>query len=52
MTALGKGSVLEEPSQGTRPNPAAHVLSRGVYLYHHLKGEHASENIVEVPQDL
>lgn len=36
----------------THPNPEAQIFSGGVYLYHHLEGEHASENIVEIPQDL
>lgn len=36
----------------THANPGAQLFSEGFYLYNHLKGEHASENIVKIPQDL
>lgn len=36
----------------TRPKPEAQVFSRCSYLYNHLKGEHASENVVKIPQHL
>lgn len=36
----------------THPNPGAQLFSGSFYLYDHFKGEHASENIVKIPQDL
>lgn len=36
----------------TFPNPEAQVFSRDFYLYNHLEGEHAREDVVKIPQDL
>lgn len=47
----GEGTVLEAQT-GDPSSPRVQVHSSCSYLYNHLKGEHASEHIVKIPQHL
>lgn len=47
----GEGTVLEA-QMGDPSSPRVQGHSSCSYLYNHLKGEHASEHVVKVPQHL